>query len=561
MTAPTRQSRSVSLVYGGIAGALLMAIAVVAIVVVPPSPPSVAEFAPSAEETIDEAPDDQASRFGAGDGACAEGQTGCEATTTTTSAAATDVGTDTKTVKPTVVKARVRRCVGDPPRQTEDPQSPPCVNYWEGDNGGATWKGVTRDEIRVAFASTVPEARAKALVEYFNRRFEFYGRRLRIVRYSYPTSSRPDQQRASAIVAADAGAFAAVSQGTYSVDRYTTFRTELARLRVLSVFNVDVLSAAELQALHPFAWNYALPFDQLGQNLSEFACRSLVRRVARHAGPELAGRPRSFAILQPADRGTGRGDVRPMVEGLRRCGAEVSVHDYQAAGRGGQSNPDDALLISDLKARNVTTLIGVGTSGAIASLMHHASRSAYQPEWLLVGGGDWSQLSEFDWQAAPVDQLQHLFAMGGFNKALPQSERPATWALREQGHDLTTEDETLSATAMTTEYQMMLVLASGIQAAGPLLTPDTFARGLQGLRFPNPGAGAFPFYQAAVGFSGDHSMVEDEALQWWSSTAPAYGDRASESGGWCYIDQGARWRRGSWPDREHAFFDASKPCR
>ena len=45
--------------------------------------------------------------------------------------------------------AVVKRCVGDPPRQTEDPQSPPCVAYWTGDNGGATWKGVTHTTVTV----------------------------------------------------------------------------------------------------------------------------------------------------------------------------------------------------------------------------------------------------------------------------------------------------------------------------------------------------------------------------------------------------------------------------
>ncbi|HUR49567.1 MAG TPA: hypothetical protein VMY88_08605, partial [Acidimicrobiales bacterium] len=41
-----------------------------------------------------------------------------------------------------------KRCVGSPPRQTEDPLSPPCVASYTGDNGGATYKGVTADEIR-----------------------------------------------------------------------------------------------------------------------------------------------------------------------------------------------------------------------------------------------------------------------------------------------------------------------------------------------------------------------------------------------------------------------------
>src|SRR5688572_29355597 len=34
-----------------------------------------------------------------------------------------------------------KRCVGNPPRQTEDPMSPPCVAHYQGDNSGATAPG------------------------------------------------------------------------------------------------------------------------------------------------------------------------------------------------------------------------------------------------------------------------------------------------------------------------------------------------------------------------------------------------------------------------------------
>ena len=37
--------------------------------------------------------------------------------------------------------ASAKRCVGNPPRQTEDPFSPPCVAFFEGDNFGATYQG------------------------------------------------------------------------------------------------------------------------------------------------------------------------------------------------------------------------------------------------------------------------------------------------------------------------------------------------------------------------------------------------------------------------------------
>ena len=83
----------------------------------------------------------------------------------------------------------------------EDPYSPPCARWSGGDNGGATARGVTRDEIIVAgrdaglpdlgsiiaqfsgvndyVSSTAELVRtAEVLIEYFNEHYQFYGRRL-----------------------------------------------------------------------------------------------------------------------------------------------------------------------------------------------------------------------------------------------------------------------------------------------------------------------------------------------------------------------------------------------
>src|SRR5688500_15884936 len=98
-----------------------------------PPPPTIAVVAPQAIEPITEAEPCQAGRGGS--------VTPSPSTNPEEAAESADDSLDVP---------RVRRCVGDPPRQTEDPQSPPCVPYWEGDNGGSTYKGVTRDEIRIA---------------------------------------------------------------------------------------------------------------------------------------------------------------------------------------------------------------------------------------------------------------------------------------------------------------------------------------------------------------------------------------------------------------------------
>ncbi|HEX6379761.1 MAG TPA: hypothetical protein VF180_00815, partial [Acidimicrobiia bacterium] len=52
---------------------------------------------------------------------------------------------------PAIKTPSTKRCVGKPPRQTEDPLAPPCVASFAGDNFGATYQGVSKDEIAILF--------------------------------------------------------------------------------------------------------------------------------------------------------------------------------------------------------------------------------------------------------------------------------------------------------------------------------------------------------------------------------------------------------------------------
>ena len=97
---------------------------------------------------------------------------------------------------------RVAGCADRTAQVPGDPYSPPCVDF-SGDNGGATSKGVSADTVTVSsrilsdtqsFLDTITqltggkittsaeEARRRfyGLVYYFNTRFQFYGRKLKV---------------------------------------------------------------------------------------------------------------------------------------------------------------------------------------------------------------------------------------------------------------------------------------------------------------------------------------------------------------------------------------------
>jgi len=104
--------------------------------------------------------------------------------------------------------------------------------------------------------------------------------------------------------------------------------------------------------------------------------------------------------------------------------------------------------------------------------------------------------------------------------------------------------------------------------------------GLQRAKFPNPGCGGPPFYQACVGFQGgSHTMVKDFTLVWLKrdensieSLGPHFRAASAEYGGngnfdptgrpygaFCYVDGGTRYKLGTWPSEPPGF--RSSPCR
>lgn len=118
-------------------------------------------------------------------------------------------------------------------------------------------------------------------------------------------------------------------------------------------------------------------------------------------------------------------------------------------------------------------------------------------------------------------------------------------------------------------YKPLLLLASGIQEAGPELTPHAFAGnggdypGLQGTDFPNPETVDLA---GRVGFDGDHSMVDDATVIWWSHTEPStWGNDAYQlenprrtiPGTWCYADKGKRYGFSDWTGSVSSLFTGS----
>ncbi|MHB8452806.1 MAG: hypothetical protein ACYDAQ_20485, partial [Mycobacteriales bacterium] len=145
-----RPGRSTGSVYGVVVLALVVVLASLAWTVRQPPPPTIVAFAPGAVHQIKRPPPNQAAKTGtrAGNG----GTTGTQGKGPGSQGKGPSGGPPPPPVTvhvPNVVVPAQFQCVGTAPyqRQIEDPQSPPCVSYWKGNNGGATAFGVTANQI------------------------------------------------------------------------------------------------------------------------------------------------------------------------------------------------------------------------------------------------------------------------------------------------------------------------------------------------------------------------------------------------------------------------------
>ncbi len=531
-----RNSRGLTFGHSGLLAALLLLIAAIALPASQAPPPAIAELAPNAQEQITDAPIDQSSDFGQGDGGPGGGgATTTTSTTSTTTAASADGKID---------RGRVRQCVGNPPRQTEDFHSPPCVNFFEGNNGGATSRGVTGDEIVVAVP--VNNKFASLYTAYFNSRYEFYGRKLVIKAVSGGGS--PQGMVSLAVkVDKEVGAFASTTIGDNGGGEYVYY-DELAKRGIVSTNGYpSAASEAHLASRHPYEWSYLPTFDFMGRSKAEWVCKALKGKLAEFAGGAERAQTRKFALVSSINLDGSGPDLAPIVSTLGNCGIDVRKDTYEIVRQQG----DDAAgiqqaqdIVLKLQTAGVTTVIcECHTQSSGLYLYPVATKQGYYPEWVFATY--MYQAEDIHVQLWDGAQMAHTFGLSWWNKQLTYQESPWYWALRDVDPNFTWSNEPFDYYDARWLFNSFSLLAAGIQLAGPKLTPASFAAGLQRARFPNPNPGQPPYWQARVGFAGDHTFINDASLVWADKSQPS--TWANVPGTLCYGNGGRRYTLGEWP--------------
>jgi len=473
-----------------------------------------------------------------------------------------------------VPENQVKQCVGPPPlRQIEDPQSPPCIAYWKGDNGGATATGVTRDHIYIAIPT--PEgktAQYTALFNFFNKRFQFYGRTL-VPEFCSSSgggsgsSDQPNQVADAAMAAAGCSGLPKPFASTfYRQNNGAFYMPEMAcRYKTIVVGSYSPYDSAFLNRCAPYQYQYPMEVGQEFANIGEWACDRLVGHKADFAagndgetpGKPLNQQPRKFGVLlEPFtddDPVLRRAALEPMLSRLHACHADVPAKDVILNPVSGDFDPPSAQnAMLQLRGDNVTSVICMCNFFSFGTLQRAADSSAYQPEWISSTFGLNDVNSSFVLGAGPADQLAHTFGVTFQPRMVSPLQNPYNVALQE-GDPTQGPDTTSLVEAELEIYRALLVLASGIQMAGPHLTVQTFRDHLRDTHFPNP---LTSVQEGAVDVSSDGYSETADGAEWWYSTQDngPFSDSSSHPGTVCYLNHGRRYALGSWPHGSAPFF-------
>ena len=539
----SRLPRGPAVMYTVLAALIVVVLAGVALTARQPPPPSIAEFTPQSIEQITDAPSEQSSAFG-GSGGQGSGDVAGQ-------------GPQAGTEEEQIEVPRVRRCVGDPPRQTEDPESPPCVPYFDGDNGGATYQGVTANEIRIVAPSN--RGYAKAIANYFNSRYEFYGRKvvfLEGVNTGFGGASVQKMQSDAVKADEELQAFGSLLYGDSGGQEYVYY-DELARRGMVSVNGRPVMaSEPDFQRHHPYQWSYLPGFDVMSRNKAEWICRALNGKTADFAGGEFILDQRSFALVTTVRPDGYKPDLRPMLSILSGCGIEL-VHEEEMVMDGNdQSGFQQAqAIIQKLQLSRVTTIIcECHTQSSGYYMAPIATKQGYFPEWLI---STYMYQAE-DTHAAFWDsqQVSHSFGLSWWDKQLRPQEEAWYREVRE-GDPSRQFGSYFDYYEARWFYNSARLLAAGLQMAGPRLTPETFAQGMMRTSFPNPDCGRAPQYQACIGFgANDHTAVNDASLIWLSKSENS--NWSNQPGAMCFAKSGIRYQLDNWPSDYAGLFQ--RPC-
>ncbi|HEX7165724.1 MAG TPA: hypothetical protein VF230_01965 [Acidimicrobiales bacterium] len=460
-------------------------------------------------------------------------------------------------------------------RQTEDITSPPCVAYFEGDNGGATYQGVTAKEIKIVIYAeggifSTPTARGtdnfpsnvlvdldappqanetgdvitlRAWFKYFNDRYQLYGRRAHGWIYYSGGGTQQQRQADAAQAYSLVKPFATISTAGYdgSGDAYIKY---MAQRGVINFGSQQGRPGEFFRQFPKLMWGYPPSLEQQAKLYADYICTKVANKPADGAGGALANKPRKYGLIYTSDANyPNLAAAKDEAVKLLRERCNITFEDEATYPNNGfaidpVTDPSYAQqAMARFAQKGITTVLWPG--GIEVNFSPSAARTvpAYQPEWFLMGDGQndsagyavvqdqstWSRA----WVVTPQTKFQDLET-----EVCYQQYR----SVDQQAQDSDVQNYACSY------YNDLRQMFSGIQVAGPRLGPTSIDRGFHAIPAVES---TDPRVAACYYEPGDYTCVKDAQAMWYDPNGQVGSQQ--QPGCWRMVDGGQRHIFGKWP--------------
>lgn len=468
-------------------------------------------------------------------------------------------------------KAIVKMCVDG--KQTQDPNSPACVPYFEGSNGGATWRGVTADEVKVVIqlstaitndsnglsesppAGTVcdvdildcdgdgrtdPEAHpwlrvANAYSRYFNARFQTYDRHVRTYIYWSNSSTEAGRRADASFIANELAPFAVMNQASFG-GLHEAYAAALATRNTMVFGNLENSPRAFFGDHSPYLWNWWPDAEAHADQYISYVCSKVAGTPV--SGGEFAGEERRYGLYRSSDSSSpGDQHLGQLVkEGIEKCGIEIEPdadRTFPYSGWGIDTAGDrtyPAINIASMQEAGVNTILWAG--GTETDTSKFADLALYSPEWIVSGDGSMEALS-YGRRQGQVS-WSNAWTISARPRVGDHTQDPAYQAYREAEPD---GEDAGWASDFYTDWMLMF---TAFQSAGPGLTPHAVESGLRALA---PRESTSPYTVSGSFPAGHFTYVKDANEGWWD---PAGIAPDGESGCYRLVEHGKRYPADGW---------------
>ena len=438
--------------------------------------------------------------------------------------------------------------------------APPCAPKFGGNNGGATYGGVTDKEIKYILFECKPneqvnqiletqglaatqeetDAMVDAAVKWMNNTYEFYGRKLVWEHVIGDCPLTPPDPAKSRQAAAEVAKKKPMFISHYAAGPETHDVWSQNGIISLGGPNMD---SSFYAGRRPFRWDIFPSGTEGAEQVAEYYCKKLSGKSASNAGrvihPTVGDRSakRRIGLIVP-DNGNGASvpNAHRVKQLVRDCAREdAPVFTYQSDIN--RATEQARSIIGGLIQAKVTTVVCMCDAIAPVFLTQTATSNNYFPEWQLPA----ANLLDYDILGRLYDPAQwaHAFGPSQLTNPVPFDQSDAAKIWRAAGKP----GRPCEACNLITGY--LINIGSMIHLAGPNLNPLTVERALVGANYKRGGWGETKgnptIYLIKYG-PNDYNAISDYREVYWDAAARSEID--GKNGAYVSMDGGRRYALG-----------------